>query len=245
MLFQIIIASLIGSVAALIGGIVLLYKEAWIRKISLFLVSFAAGALLGAAFFDLLPGAIEKAPQNQVFIAVVVGILALFLVEKFLRWHHCHDQEECDAHALSNTVLIGDGIHNLLDGIAIAVAFSVSVPVGIATTIAVFFHEVPQEIGDFGVLLHSGYTKGKIFLYNFITALTTPIGALAGYFLLSYIEQWIGLVLAFTAGAFIYISASDLIPEVRHKEKGNGFGHILTIVLGIAIVFIVGTLLTE
>lgn len=243
MIFQVLAASLMGSVVALGGGVVLLYKERWVKKISLYLVSFAAGALLGAAFFDLLPEAIEKT-ESGIFAAVLGGIIALFLFEKILKWHHCHD-EECDAKTISSTVLFGDAIHNFLDGIAIAAAFLVSVPVGIATTIAVFFHEVPQEIGDFGVLLHNGYAKGKIFLYNFFGALATPAGALMGYFLLSYIEPWLGIILAFTAGAFIYISTSDLIPEVRHKEKGNEFGHVFTIILGIAVVFLVGLLFQE
>ncbi len=244
MLVQVLIASLIGSVVALVGGVILLYKERWIKKISLYLVSFAAGALLGAAFFDLLPEAMEKGGGNGIFIAILAGILAFFLVEKMFKWHHCHD-EKCDARTLSSVVIFGDAIHNFLDGIAIAAAFLASVPVGIATTIAVFFHEVPQEIGDFGVLLHNGYTRKKIFLYNFFGALATPAGALMGYFLLTYISPWLGTILAFTAGAFIYISASDLIPEVRHKEKGNEFGHVFTIILGIAVVFLVGLLFQE
>ncbi|MDO8752001.1 MAG: ZIP family metal transporter [Candidatus Wolfebacteria bacterium] len=248
MLVQVLIASLIGSVVALVGGVILLYKERWIKKISLYLVSFAAGALLGAAFFDLLPEAFRQAEgttgENEIFGAVLAGIIALFLFEKVLKWHHCHD-EECDAKTISSTVLFGDAIHNFLDGIAIAAAFFVSIPVGIATTIAVFFHEVPQEIGDFGILLHNGYARGKVFLYNFLGALATPAGALMGYFLLAYISPWLGIILAFTAGAFIYISTSDLIPEVRHKEKGNEFGHIFTIILGIAVVFFIGLLFQE
>lgn len=247
MLYQIIFASFVGSVVALIGGVILLYKESWARRISLTLVSFAAGALIGAAFFDLLPEALEEAPEQQVMIAVVVGILTLFLIEKFLKWYHCHDHEECDTHAktFSSTVLIGDGIHNFLDGIAIAAAFVVSVPAGIATTIAVFFHEVPQEIGDFGVLLHSGYKKSKVFFLNLITALTTPAGAILGYFLLPAIQPALGHILGFTAGAFIYIAASDLLPEVRHKEQGKELGHTLAIILGILLVFAIGVLIPE
>ena len=244
MLFQVLAASLVGSVVALIGGVVLLYKEKWAKKISLFLISFAAGALLGAAFFDLLPEAMEETGKSEMFAAVLAGIMAIFLFEKVLKWHHCHD-EECDAKAVSSAVIFGDAIHNFLDGIAIAAAFLVGVPVGVATTIAVFFHEVPQEIGDFGILLHNNYTKGKVFLYNFLGALTTPLGALIGYFLLAYISPWLGTILAFTAGTFIYISTSDLIPEVRHKEKGNEFGHVFTIILGIAVVFLVGLLFQE
>ncbi|MDP3725439.1 MAG: ZIP family metal transporter [Nanoarchaeota archaeon] len=245
MLIQIIIASSIGSILALMGGIVLLWKKDWMKRVSLFLVSFAAGTLLGAAFFDLLPEALEAAEgKNGVFAAVVLGILAIFIFEKILRWHHCHD-EKCDERVLSSSVLCGDAIHNFLDGIAIAAAFLVGVPVGIATTIAVFFHEVPQEIGDFGVLLHAGYSKGKILMLNVLTAMTTFAGAIGGYFLLSYIEHWIGYILAFTAGVFIYIATSDLIPEVRHKEERRALGHTITVIIGVVLIFIIGALLPE
>src|SRR3989344_1674738 len=245
MLIQIIIASSIGSILALIGGVVLLWREDWMRRVSLFLVSFAAGTLLGAAFFDLLPEAMEKMEGGEgVFIAIVLGILGIFMFEKILRWHHCHD-EKCEERTLSSSILVGDSIHNFLDGIAIAAAFLVSVPTGITTTIAVFFHEVPQEIGDFGILLHAGYSKGKILVLNVLTALTTFVGAIGGYFFLSYIEGYVGYILAFASGVFIYIAASDLIPEVRHKEEGRKLGHTITVTLGVILIFAIGTLFKE
>ena len=140
---------------------------------------------------------------------------------------------------------MGDSIHNFLDGIAIAAAFLVSVPTGITTTIAVFFHEVPQEIGDFGILLHAGYSKGKILVLNVLTALTTFVGAIGGYFFLSYIEGYVGYILAFASGVFIYIAASDLIPEVRHKEEGRKLGHTITVIVGVILIFAIGTLFKE
>lgn len=245
MLGNIIIASSIGSILALVGGIVLLWKEAWMRRVSLFLVSFAAGTLLGAAFFDLLPEALEEVEgKDGIFVAIVLGLLAIFLFEKMLRWHHCHD-EKCDERTLSSSILFGDAIHNFLDGVAIAAAFLVSVPAGITTTIAVFFHEVPQEIGDFGILLHAGYSKGKVFVLNILTAMTTFAGAIGGYFFLSYIEHWIGYILAFTAGVFIYIAASDLLPEVRHKEERRAVGHTITVIVGVILIVVIGALLPE
>lgn len=246
MLYQIIIASLVGSIFALIGGIILLYKESFAKKISLILVSFAAGSLIGVALLDLLPEALELSPEdNSIFISVIVGILALFIFEKWLHWYHCHDREVCEIHTFSTTVLFGDAIHNFIDGIIIALSFSISAPVGIAATIAVFFHEVPQEIGDFGVLLHAGYSRTKVFVYNMLTALTTLVGALIGYFLLPVVETYLPVIIAFAAGSFIYIAVSDLLPELRHHAKGKGIGHVVSMLLGIAIIILVGAIFPE
>lgn len=245
MFYQIILASLVGSVFALIGGIILLYHEAWAKKISLLLISFAAGSLLGAAFFELLPEVLETLPSRITFTWVVLGILTIFLFEKFLKWYHCHDRDVCDYHTFSGTVIFGDTLHNFLDGITIAFSFAIGVPVGIATTIAIFFHEVPQEIGDFGVLLHAGYTRAKVFLYNLLAALATPLGAILGYLLLPVISQWMVYFLSFTAGTFIYIAASDLIPEVRHQSKAGEFKHVFMIIAGLAVIWSLGILIPE
>ncbi len=245
MFIQIIIASLIGSVFALIGGVLLLIKEDFARKFSLTLVSFAVGSLLGAAFFGLLPEALESAESGLVFPFVVLGIFAFFLFEKLLKWYHCHDQEVCEVHTFSSSVLLGDAIHNFIDGIVIALSFSLGTHVGIATTIAVFFHEVPQEIGDFGILLHAGYAKKKILLYNFFTAITTPIGAIIGYFALPFISGFLPYLIAFAAGSFIYIAISDLMPELRHKTKGPDIAHLLAMVIGIMLVWSIGILIPE
>jgi len=246
MFIQIIIASLVGSVFALIGGVILLTKEEFARKASLYLVSFAIGALLGAALFDLLPEAFEAAGDGKsIFVFVVLGILLLFIFEKFLRWYHCHDTESCHLHTFSSAVLFGDAVHNFIDGIIIASSFSLGTPVGIAATVAVFFHEVPQEIGDFGVLLHAGYSKGKVLLYNFLTALTTPVGAIAGYFVLPFIPNVVPTLAAFAGGIFIYIAMSDLMPELNHKSKPQEFAHLFFIVLGLAILWTIGVMVPE
>ena len=245
MFLQIIIASSIGSLLALIGGIVLLWKEKWMKKASLFLVSFATGTLLGVAFLDLLPEALEGAKsEKEIFWAALLGIFALFIFEKIMREHHCH-HEKCDEKTISASLLFGDTIHNFVDGVAIAAAFLFSVPAGIATTIAVFFHEVPQEIGDFGILLHLGYKKSTIVFLNIVTALSTFMGATLGYFFLSQVEGLIGYVLAFASGMFIYIATSDLIPEVRHKEKKGYMPHMITVFVGVGLIFALGILLPE
>lgn len=246
MFVQILIASLIGSVFALIGGVLLLTKEQLARKVSLLLVSFAVGTLLGAAFFDLIPEAVaESGGEGNILFFVVLGILVLFTFEKFLRWYHCHDRETCDLHTFSGAVLFGDAVHNFIDGIIIALSFSLGVPVGIAATIAVFFHEVPQEIGDFGVLLHAGYSKAKVLLYNILTALTTPIGAIAGYLALPFITNVIPPLTAFAGGLFIYIAVSDLMPELHHKAKPTEFAHLFLIILGLAVLWFIGTVVPE
>ena len=244
MLGQILIASLIGSVFALTGGTILLYREKLARRVSLFLVSFAVGSLLSAAFFELLPEALKLGEPKFIFGAAVFGLVVFFLFEKFLRWYHCHD-DNCETHIFSSTVIAGDTFHNLLDGVAIAAGFLSGGPVGIITTLAVFFHEVPQEIGDFGILLHAGYSRSKVFLYNFISALATPVGAVAAYFFLPTIQGARGYVMAFTAGVFIYIAASDLIPEVQHKSKPREFGHVLMMILGLLTVLGLGIILPE
>ena len=241
MFIQILIASLVGSIFALTGGLILLAKEKLARKISLYFVSFAIGALLGAAFFDLLPEALEETGgEKSIFIFTVLGILLLFVFEKFLRWYHCHDAETCELHTFSSTVLFGDAIHNFIDGIIIALSFSLGTPVGIAATVAIFFHEVPQEIGDFGVLLHAGYSKGKVFLYNLLTALITPVGAIAGYFALPFFSNAIPTLAAFAGGVFIYIAMSDLMPEVHHKSKPRDLTHLFLIILGLVLLWIIG-----
>jgi len=244
MFLEILGASLVGSVFALVGGVLLLWKEQLARRFSLTLVSFAAGSLIAAAFLELIPESINEAGYAAAAPFLMVGIFAVFIFEKFLNWYHCHDQGKCDYHSFSGAVLFGDSIHNFIDGIAIALSFTVSVPAGIATTVAVFFHEVPQEIGDFGVLLHAGYTRSRVLLLNFLTALTTPLGAIIGFLLLPWIAPVTGLLLAFAAGSFLYIAISDLLPELRHKP-GADLGHMFALFLGIAAIVAVGLLFPE
>lgn len=215
LLLWILIFSFLGSVFCLIGGLLLIWKTEWAKKIALYLISFAAGALIGAAFLHLLPEAVEEGGAG-VFIYTLVGLLVMFLVEKMLLWYHCHDGE-CRVHTFSYTILFGDVIHNFIDGIVIGVSFLVSIPLGITTALAVAFHEIPQEIGDFAVMLHGGIKKTKVLFYNLGAALMTILAAVLTYVFASSLQKLIIPLIAFAAGNFIYIAASDLIPEI-HKE---------------------------
>ena len=250
MLYQIISASLIGGVLSLVGGFILLWREKFAKKISLYLVSFAAGSLLGAAFLEILPEAYETIGETA-FIYVMAGIVLIFVFEKFLGWYHHHDQShdsEVFEHTFSaQTVIFGDALHNFIDGIAIALGFLVSFEVGLTTTIAVFLHEIPQEIGDFGVLIRRGYSRSKIILYNFFTALTTMVGAILAYFMVPFLpDMFMFFALSIAAGVFIYISTSDLIPELREHSKGKlDIGHTLALLLGIISVALLSTVLTH
>lgn len=246
MLLQILFATFLGSIVSLIGGILLLIRESLAKRLSSFLVSFAAGSLVAAAFFELIPESLaDGMPYETGAWYIIGGILVFFLFEKGLKWYHCHDQAVCEYHSFSSTVIAADIIHNFVDGIAIALSFAVSTEVGVATTVAVFLHEIPQEIGDFGVLLHAGWSRARVLAVNALTALTAVLGALIGYFLLPWIAPAIGLILAFIAGSFIYIAVSDLLPELRHNSSGIDVLHIVGIILGIVLVWGMGMLLPE
>lgn len=210
--------SVLGSVASLIGGIFLLWKEEFAKKISLGLVSFAAGVLISAAFLGLLPEAIEHVGIQSSMIFVLVGISLFYVIERLLIWHHCHKMDLCEVHLPSYMILIGDAVHNFIDGIIITAAFLINIPLGIITSIGVIAHEIPQEIGDFGVMLHGGWEKKKVLIYNLLAATTTIFGAVIAYFALPFVEGVEPFLLAFAAGNFIYLSTGDLIPETN-KER--------------------------
>ncbi|MEE8131612.1 MAG: ZIP family metal transporter [Candidatus Paceibacterota bacterium] len=248
-LYWIIGASIFGGIFSLIGGLFLLYKENLARRLSLYLVSFAIGALLGAAFFDLIPEALKlngnMLRQNLILGSVLLGFLTLFIFEKFLKWHHCHDEEKCETHTFTSTVIFGDAIHNFIDGVIIVLSFLVSIPVGIATSLAVFFHEIPQEIGDFGVLLHAGYSRRRVVIINLLSSLATPLGAIIAFLAAPLFINKLPFLLSFAAGSFIYIAATDLLPHIHRKTKGSDFSHFFIIVLGILAIFSIGILLPE
>ncbi len=205
------------SLISLIGILTLLIKDKILHRIVFYLIGFSAGALIGGAFLHILPEALEKTDTMQVFYFLILGLSLFFLMEKYFYWRHCHD-EDCHIHSFTYLNLIGDGFHNLLDGMLIAVSFTVSIRIGLATTLAVILHEIPQEIGDFGVLVYGGFTKTRALVFNFISALMAIFGALLGYFLSDKVAHFSNFILPLTAGGFIYIAASDLIPEL-HKEK--------------------------
>lgn len=215
-----LLATLLVSLISLVGVFSLLIKESLLDKILILLVGFSAGALLGGAFFHLIPEAAEMTSMENVSMMVVIGISLFFLIERGLHWHHCHKHGgDCDVHMFTYMNLIGDGVHNLIDGMIITASFIVSTNLGIATTLAVITHEIPQELGDFGVLLYGGFSKGKALLANFLSAITAMFGAVLTYFLYTYLDSFIVLLLPFAAGGFIYIAASDLIPELHREPK--------------------------
>lgn len=217
-LLQIIIATIIASAISLLGIFTLYLKDKLLDKILLSLVSLAAGALLGDAFLHLIPEAIDYFNNETVFLYILIGFILFFVVEKFLHWHHCH-KGHCEDHSIAHINLIGDGVHNFLDGLIIAASFIADFRLGVVTTLAVILHEVPQELGDFGVLVYAGYSKTKALFLNFITAVTAILGGVVGYFLSTFTETSVMFLLPFAAGGFIYIAASDLIPEIKKEEN--------------------------
>lgn len=215
-LAYILLATFIVSLISFVGVVTLALKDKILNKILLILIGLSAGALMGGAFLHLLPEAVEKSKGLDVYLLVLVGFILFFLIEKVLHWRHCH-KGECDVHTFRYMNLVGDSIHNFIDGLTMAASFVISIPLGIATTIAISAHEIPQEIGDFGVLVYGGFSKKKALFLNFIVALTAVLGGIVGYFISSNIENIVVYILPFAAGGFIYIAATDLIPEIRKE----------------------------
>jgi len=239
-LILILVSVFIVSLLSLTGIFFVALRKSVLERIVLILVAFASGSLLGGAFLHLLPEAYKGCACTATFVMVLLGILLFFVMEKVLYWRHCH-REGCEEHAFTYLILIGDGVHNFIDGLIIASGFMAGIPLGITTTAAIVFHEIPQEIGDFGVLIHGGFSRKKALLFNFLSALTAVIGALFGYFLFSYIENITPFLLAFAAGGFIYIASSDLIPEL-HKTKDikKSMVQFLFLFFGIVLIWALG-----
>ena len=228
------------SLVSLIGAFALSFGMERIKKWLLLFVSFSAGTLLGDAFFHLLPEVTERIGFSaRVSFGVIAGILVWFIIEKFIQWHHCHHVHEFEKdhiHPFAILNLIGDFLHNIIDGMIIAASFLVSVPVGIATTVAVVLHEIPQELSDFGVLLHGGFSRGRALFLNFLSALGALLGAIFALFLAGQIDGVELLFIPFAAGSFIYIATADLIPEL-HKESrvGESLKHLISLLAGVVV----------
>jgi zinc and cadmium transporter len=248
-----LVAALAGGVlATLAAASTLTLHASWIPR----LVSFAVGALLGAVFLELLPHALEAGDAERVMVTVLVGLLAFFLLEKLVLWRHAHGHEAHDDaaeesehdHALHAPVpgdrgrsglmiLIGNGVHNFCDGIVIAAAFLADVKLGIATTVAIVAHAIPQQVGDFAILLHSGFTRPRAFAFNIAAGTATVVGALAGHFALADMQQLLPIVLAVAAARLLYVAVADLIPSLhRRPEPLETARQMLLIGLGIAII---------
>jgi zinc and cadmium transporter len=204
------------TAVSLVGSATLLLTPDRQQRLLLPLVAFAAGTLMGGAMLHMLPGAIElSGPRTPIFLWFLAGFTAFFALELFLHWHHSHDTiGELEPRPLTYLILIGDGLHNFLGGLSVAAAFIVDVRVGIGTWLAAAAHEVPQELGDFAVLVHGGWSRGRALLYNLISASTFLVGGLVAYLASAQLD--VVFLLPFAAGNFVYIAASDLIPEVKH-----------------------------
>jgi zinc and cadmium transporter len=245
----ILFTALSGLLSAFAAGFFLMLGDRRRAAVLPHLVSFATGTLLAAAFIGLLPHALEQAgPGNahQVGIALLVGILTFFILEKFVLWRHCHD-DPCEMHSPSHEardaasarmILAGDSFHNVLDGVLIAGAFMTDPHLGIVTAIAVFSHEIPQEVGDLAILLHGGYSRMRAMALNLLTSLTSVLGGVVAYFALGTATDLLPYALAFAASSFIYVSVADLIPGLhRRVDFKAGVEQLVFIGLGVALVY--------
>ncbi|SHK61210.1 zinc and cadmium transporter [Marinobacter antarcticus] len=228
------------SAIAMIGSVTLILKPATLEKILLPLVAFAAGSLIGGAFFHMIPAAFAvDLDVLEIGMMVVAGFTTFFILEQFLHWHHCHrDQVDCKQ-PLTYLILIGDALHNFLGGLAIAGIFLIDVRAGIAAWLAAAAHEIPQELGDFGVLVHGGWEKKRALLFNVLSGLTFLIGGLVAYGLSFKVD--IAWLIPFAAGNFIYIGASDLVPEVHRHGDSNiktSILHLVSFVMGLALLLL-------
>jgi zinc and cadmium transporter len=235
-----LISVLIVSLISLIGVFFIFLKKDTLNSVILFFVSLSVGSLLGGAFLHLIPEAVGNGGVTlKISFLILTGILIFFVIENFIHWRHCHVPTSKDhPHPLGIMALVGDGIHNLIDGLVIAAAYFVAIPLGIVTTLAVIIHEIPQEIGHFGVLLYAGFPKRKALFFNFLTALTAMIGAIIGIIFSKSSAVFSAIVIPIAAGGFLYIAGSDLVPEMhKNQEKSFPFKNLIGILLGILLMY--------
>jgi zinc and cadmium transporter len=237
-LLWIVAAGVLMSAIALVGSVTLLLSEANLKKLLLPLVALAAGTLLGGALFHMIPAAVDELGNRlSIYVWILVGFSLFFILEQFLHWHHCH-RVPCEHRPLTILILIADGLHNFIGGIAVAGAFLIDIRVGISAWLAAAAHEVPQELGDFGILVHGGWKKGRALFYNFLSALTFLAGGIIAYAASQSFDTT--FLLPFAAGNFIYIAAADLVPEVKHEESLRiGAIHFVSFLTGLALMLCV------
>jgi zinc and cadmium transporter len=240
-LVSVIIVSLISIIVAL----PLIIKKKISKRTLLFFLSISVGVLLSTVFMDFLPEVMSHDYSIKIAFFILFGFLVMFILEKFVHFHHhkkCEDDNCGHGHAynLAPINLIGDGIHNFIDGLVIAGSYAVDITLGITATISIIFHEIPQEIADFGVLLYSGMSKKKALLFNLLSAATAIIGTITGIILIGKLDGFIDFIIPFAAGNFIYIAASNLVPQLhRHCKLKDSLLHLFAIVLGISIIALV------
>lgn len=228
---------LLMSLIAVVGGLFVFLPEPLLKRLLKPLVAFAAGSLLGGALFHMLPHALGTAEHGgPVLLWVAVGYAAFFALDQLLEWHHCHRPPSEHIQPLGPLLLVADGVHNLLGGLAIGAIFMVDVRAGIAAWVAAALHELPQEIGDFGAIVHAGYSRRRALFYNFLSALTFPLGGVVAYLLGRSVD--VGFLVALGAGNFLYIAGADLLPEVKRAETLRESGlRFACFALGVALLF--------
>jgi zinc and cadmium transporter len=241
-----LISIIVVSLVSFVGVFALFLKRSWMEKIVMILVALAAGGMLGGAFIHLLPEAVEQG--GPVFLCVILGIILFFVIEVYLYWYHCHGGHfhkhkrghKCPIRPMGYLNLIGDGVHNFTDGIIVAAAFMVNVPLGLMATLAVIFHEIPQEIGDFAVLVYSGFSRKSALFFNFLSALTAILGVLVTYLFASVIGNLTVYLIPFAAGGFIYIAMTDLLAELKEETNiKKATLQILIFLIGIFLMWLV------
>ncbi len=238
-LLSIIGATLLISSGSLVGVLAISIKPIVLNKFLLPLVSLSAGTMLGAAFLHLFPESVESMDAQLVFQLALVSFIGFFLLERFLHWRHCHDENHLTRHTIGYMNLLGDGIHNFIDGLLIAASFAAGDSLGIVAVLAIALHEIPQEIGDFGVLLHSGFNRNKALLANIAVSLTAVMGGVVGYFLSHSTEIFASYLVPVAAGGFIYIAGADLIPELKEgKTSKKTLATILMFVTGVVLMML-------
>ena len=228
------------SLISFVGALFFLLKDKVFKEVLIYFVSFSIGAMLGAAFFHLIPEALEL--EANTLFWILIGFLFSFVLEKFIKWRHCHNPEHFSGniHPFAYINLAGDMVHNFIDGVIVTASYIISIPLGLSTTLAVIMHEIPQEVGDFAVLLHGGFSKKKALFLNFVTALSAVLGVGIAFIVGPENTQFTSILIAFAAGNFIYIAASDLIPELHKETKiSKSLIQFLFIILGIVILYLV------
>lgn len=233
------------SAIALVGSTALLMKQATLDRIVMPLVAFAAGSLLGGAFFHMLPAASQTIPDlTQLYLWTLLGFTVFFALEQFLHWHHCHRATSECKEPLTYLILIGDGLHNFLGGLGIGAVFVTDIRLGLAAWLAAAAHEVPQELGDFGVLIHGGWSRKKALLFNLLSGLTFLVGGIVAWMASARLQ--VSFLVPFAAGNFIYIGASDLVPEVnKHRDLGANIVHFLCFVGGLGLLWLMRVVVTR
>lgn len=235
----------LGSVAGLLGGIVLLSKKSWAKGLSIHAIPFAAGVMLAVTFLDLLPEAIEVAEANTVLLIVLVVMVAAFFFEQFFMHLHHHEEHERTLKTSLPLIVAGDTIHNFVDGLAIAAAYLVQPSLGVLVALATFLHELPHEMGDFGLMLAGGWKRAKIITVNVFSALSTYLGAILVLAFSTSFEENLGILLAIAAGLFLYIASSDLLPEVQEEHRDKPWHQAGLLLAGVVLIWILGQAFPE